>query len=191
MSTRLTRIERGPTLLSRLVFWGMRRFFGTLPTPYAVIFARLPQTLFAQLQIVYALDRRMTLDPGLRLLIGQHVASLNSCTFCIDIARLAAMQKHLSLEKVDALARYREDPRFDARERAALAYVEEATRTKHVRDETFATLRSHFTDAEIVEMTWLTAVEHYFNLLNLPLGIESDGLCAIAQQRGLQPMPAA
>jgi len=29
----------------------------------------------------------------------------------------------------------------------------------------------------------LHALENYYNLLNLPLGIESDGLCAIAQRR--------
>jgi hypothetical protein len=30
-----------------------------------------------------------------------------------------------------------------------------------------------------VEITWLAAVESYFNHLNVPLGIESDGFCAL------------
>jgi hypothetical protein len=34
-----------------------------------------------------------------------------------------------------------------------------------------------------MEITWVNAVENYFNLINLPLEIESDGLCAIAQAR--------
>lgn len=191
MSSRLTSIDRPPTLLARIAFWGMQRLFGRVPTPYQVIFARLPQALFAQLQIVYAIDRRMTLDPVLRLLLAQHVASLNHCTFCVDISRMAAVQRQLSLEKVDALADYRHDPRFDARERAALTYAEESTRDRHVRDETFVELRAHFSDAEIVEMTWLTAVENYFNLLNVPLGIDSDGLCAIAERRQLRPAHAS
>jgi hypothetical protein len=29
----------------------------------------------------------------------------------------------------------------------------------------------------------ITAVENFYNLLNLPLGIEEDGLCAIAEAR--------
>jgi hypothetical protein len=41
----------------------------------------------------------------------------------------------------------------------------------------------------------MNAVENFFNLLNGPLGIESDGLCAIAEHRttrGAQKMtPAA
>jgi alkylhydroperoxidase family enzyme len=65
----------------------------------------------------------------------------------------------------------------------ALAYVEEATRTKRVSDDTFAALRRHFGEREIVAITWLNAVENYFNLLNVPLGIEADGLCAIAESR--------
>ena len=61
-------------------------------------------------------------------------------------------------------------------------------------DETFAALRSHFDETQIVAITWMNAVENYFNLLNGPLGIESDGLCAIAEHRtsrGAQKMTTA
>jgi alkylhydroperoxidase family enzyme len=61
--------------------------------------------------------------------------------------------------------------------------VEEATRDKRVSDATFAAMREHFTDEQIVAITWLNAVENYFNLLNGPLEIESDGLCLIAERR--------
>jgi AhpD family alkylhydroperoxidase len=180
---RLTPIDRGPTLLSKLVFAVMRRMFGTVPTPYRVVFTRLPQALFAHLQVVNALDRKLRLDPELRLLVSTHVASLNGCTFCVDIGRALAVKRRMPLDKAMALADYATDPRFDARERAALAYVEEATRHKHVSDATFETLRRHFTERDIVELTWLAAVESYFNMINIPLGIESDGLCAIQEHR--------
>jgi len=32
---------------------------------------------------------------------------------------------------------------------------------------------------------WMIKLENYYTLLNLPLGIESDGLCAIAQRRAV------
>ena len=108
---------------------------------------------------------------------------INECTFCVDIAKAVAIQQHMTLDKLDALPQYRTSPLYSPRERAALAYVEEATRTKHVSDATFAELRRHFDEREIVEITWLNALENYYNLLNLPLGIEADGLCAIAQRR--------
>jgi len=180
---RLTPIERAPTLLGKVMFAVMRKLFGTVPTPYRVVFTRLPEALFAQLQIVRVLDRKLRLDPELRLLVSSHVASLNGCTFCVDIGRAMAVKRRMTLDKLGALDAWRTDPRFDDRERAALAYVEEATRTKHVADATFETLRRHFGEREIVEITWLAAVESYFNMINIPLGIESDGLCAIQESR--------
>jgi alkylhydroperoxidase family enzyme len=61
--------------------------------------------------------------------------------------------------------------------------VEEATRHKRVSDATFETLRKHYSELEIVEITWLNALENYYNLVNLPHEIESDGFCALAQAR--------
>ncbi len=87
------------------------------------------------------------------------------------------------MEKFDALPDYRTSPLFSDRERAALAYTEEATRQKRVADATFDTLRRHFNEREIVEITWLNALENYYNLINLPLEIESDGFCDIVQRR--------
>src|SRR6185503_5402648 len=98
-------------------------------------------------------------------------------------AKAAGIQRRMTLEKFEALPAYRTSPLFSERERAALVYVEEATRAKRVSDATFADLRRHFNEREIVEITWLNALENYYNLINLPLQIESDGLCAIAERR--------
>jgi alkylhydroperoxidase family enzyme len=40
-----------------------------------------------------------------------------------------------------------------------------------VSDATFASLRKQFNDREIVEITWLNALENYYNLINIPLEI--------------------
>ncbi|HUE15825.1 MAG TPA: hypothetical protein VMR25_16770, partial [Planctomycetaceae bacterium] len=64
-------------------------------------------------------------------------------------------------------------------ERAALAYVEEVSQTKTASDATFEELRRHFSDQQLVEITLLNAFENFYNLVNRPLGIESDGLCAL------------
>jgi AhpD family alkylhydroperoxidase len=167
----------------RLMYWMMNRQFGKAITPAKVIFSRLPRAIAAQLGIYFGLAGKDGLDPGLKLLLQSHVATLNGCSFCVDIGRAMATYQGLTFEKLDAVASYRTSPLFAPAERAALAYVEEATRHKHVADETFAALREHFSDEQIVAITWLNAVENYFNLLNAPLGIESDGLCAIAERR--------
>ena len=180
---RLTPIETPRNPLLRLSYWVMRRQFGKAITPFKVIFARQPRALAAQVGIYFGLGSHMGIEPSLKFLVQEHVAALNGCGFCLDIGRAMATYQGLTLEKVDALGAWRESPLFSARERAALAYVEEATRTHRASDETFAALRAEFTDDQIVTLTWLNAVENYFNLLNGPLGIDSDGLCAIADRR--------
>ena len=123
------------------------------------------------------------LEPGLHFMVVTLAAQINGCGFCVDLGRAMAIRQHLGMEKFNALSEYRTSPLFSDRERAALAYVEEVTRHKRVSDATFETLRGYFSEREIVEITWLNAVENYYNLINLPLEIESDGFCAIAQAK--------
>jgi AhpD family alkylhydroperoxidase len=180
---RITPIETPGGIVMRLITRMMHRQFGKSLTPWKVVFRRIPHAIPAQLGVYWGLEKVLPLDEELKLLLQSHTATLNGCGFCLDIGRAIATYRGATLEKVDALGSWRTSPLFSAPERAALAYVEEATRTKRVSDETFAALRAHFDDQQVVAITWLNAVENYFNLLNGPLGIESDGLCAIAEQR--------
>ena len=50
-------------------------------------------------------------------------------------------------------------------------------------DETFAALRRHFSERQIVELTWLNAVGNYLNLQARPLGLAPDEACAIPAKR--------
>ena len=180
---RITPIESPKNPFLRLMYWAMSRQFGKAITPAKVIFARLPRAIAAQLGIYWALAGKYGIEPELQHLLQGHVAALNGCLFCVDIGRAIGTYHGLTFEKLDAVAEFRTSSLFTERERAALAYVEEATKHKRVSDETFAALRAHFTDEQIVAITWLNAVENYFNLMNGPLEIHSDGLCAIAETR--------
>ena len=60
-----------------------------------------------------------------------------------------------------------------------LIRVENLVFSDATTDETFEALRAHFDEREIVELTWLVAVENYYNRMNRALGIGSDGLCEI------------
>ncbi|MGH2639211.1 MAG: carboxymuconolactone decarboxylase family protein, partial [Rhabdochlamydiaceae bacterium] len=124
------------------------------------------------------------LEKELRYMIAMFVSGMNGCGFCLDFGRMMAVRENMSMEKFNALPGYRTSPLFSDKERAALAYAEEATRNKRVTDGTFNELREYFSDWEIVEITILTAIQNFENLLNVPLGIDSDGLCAIAESRG-------
>src|SRR5262245_23370262 len=180
---RLTPIETPRNPFLRLTYRLLPHRLGTGVTPWKVIVARRASAVPSHLGMHWALDRGLPIDPGVALVTHARVAGLNDCTLCLDIGRPMAVRDPALLAKLDEVADFQTSPRFTERERAALAYVEEATRTRHVDDATFATLRQHFDEREIVAITWLNAVENYFNLLNVPLDIGSDGLCAIAEQR--------
>jgi alkylhydroperoxidase family enzyme len=44
-------------------------------------------------------------------------------------------------------------------------------------------VRKHFSEQEIAELVVENAVSNFYNLLNVPLQIEDDGLLAIAEKR--------
>ncbi len=65
-------------------------------------------------------------------------------------------------EKLDALARYRQSDWFSAREKAALEYAERITRDDQaVTDECVARLREHFSEAAIVELTFIVGYQTF------------------------------
>jgi len=153
-------------------------------TPVKVVSARVPESMAITSSFARFSKKGLTIDPGLQILLSDRVSQINGCLFCEDLARAFAARQKLGLErKLEALAGYRSSPLFGEKERAALAYVEEATRTKSVSDAVFATLQRHFTEREVVEITLLCAIENFYNLTNLPLGIGSDGFCALPGSR--------
>ena len=180
---RLTPIENPKHVMTRIAYWMTKRRLGKVMTPMKVVYARMPKIFRLAYEEVKLIEGGVSVDPVVSVLVRTWVAMINGCSFCVDIAKATAIQKHMAVDKFEALPQYRTSPLFSDRERAALAYAEEATRNKRVGDATFAELRRHFNEQEIVEITWLNAIENYYNLINLPLEIESDGLCAIAERR--------
>jgi alkylhydroperoxidase family enzyme len=185
---RLTPIETPQGLKLRFTYWGMRHWMGKVMTPVKIINARVPESLGIVSSLQKFVTKGVTLEPGLQVLLAHWVAQINGCTFCEDLGRAFALRKNLGLDvKLDALEHYRTDPTFSPRERAALAYAEEVTRTKRASDATFAALRQQFSEREIVEITLLNAVQNFYNLTNVPLGIGSDGFCALERTHTARP----
>lgn len=178
---RLQPIEKPKGFLMRMAYWGTQRRFGKVMTPMKVVVARMPGSLRLSNAIATYELKGLRLDPRIHYLVATMASQVNGCMFCEDLARSMAIRERIGLEKFDALPEYKTSPLFSDRERAALAYAEETTRNRRVSDATFAELRKHFSEEEIVEITWVNAIENYYNLLNIPLGIGSDGFCAIAQ----------
>jgi alkylhydroperoxidase family enzyme len=176
-------VEKPGGFMMRMAYWGMKRQMGKVMTPVKVLTARMPGSLKFTNEIVKFETKRIRLQPELHYLVVALASETNGCGFCTDLAKSALIRDNIDERKFNALAEYRTNPLFSPRERAALAYAEEATRSKRVSDTTFSELRRYFEDWEIAEITWLNALENYYNLINIPLEIGSDGFCAIVKAR--------
>jgi alkylhydroperoxidase family enzyme len=126
---------------------------------------------------------RSTLPGSTRLLAMQLVGEINQCHWCIDYAR--SLSGRDTIEKSLHVLQFATHAAFSDAERAALRYASEATQTPvEVSDETFAALRRHYSERQIVELTFAVAIENFFNRVNAPLGVEAEGFCAIAPADG-------
>lgn len=162
-STSYRRLDRSDPIDITLYSW---------TAPIAVASPRTPSVA------AWSPARLSTFFP--RSLVTTRVAQLNGCEFRQDIKRAFAVRHRMGIERFDQLAAWRESPVFSAAECAALAFVEEASTTRRVSDAAFNELRRHFDDRQIAELTLSNAIENYYNLLNVPLEVGSDGLEHIA-----------
>jgi len=176
---RLAPLDAEPGLVLRLFNRALRSQLGKVFTPSRVIYARFPALLWRQLPLYHLVERGLSFEPDLRFLIEVQVSRLNGCTFCEDLHRKAAQLKGRCGDKLAALDDFEHNALFSERERIALRYVSEIAREGTAADATFDRLRAAFSEREIVELTWLQAFTTYLNRMAVPLGIGSDGFCAL------------
>ena len=187
MATYLPPIERPRGLLNKFMYRMMRRMFGLVPTGTKVFTARMPTAFMTYYAKAYRLDKKLQVPIETAYIVRHQVASINMCTACMDIGRYYGLKRSPeTLTRLDALADYETSPLFTDADRAALDYARELTAKKAVAPATFARLSAHYGEREICEIAYLVASEHMANLTNLGLGVGSDGLCEISQQRRLQ-----
>jgi len=88
------------------------------------------------------------------------------------------MQAGASEDKIAQVPEALTSDLFSDREKAALEYAEAMTVTgRRVDDALFARVRTHFSEAQIVELTAAAALENFRSKFNVALGIEAQGFC--------------
>ena len=125
------------------------------------------------------------LDPALRWFAIQATSMQVGCSWCVDYGYYEGMNQGIDPEKVRAVGRWRTSDLFDERERVVLEYAETATGSPaEVSEELAARVRSHFSDAEFVELAGWVALENFRSRFNAGLGLKSQGFsdrCDIPQ----------
>jgi len=109
------------------------------------------------------------LEESLLELVKMRASQINGCAFCIDMHSKDARAKGETEQRLYSLNAWRETPFYSDRERAALAWTEAVTLVTngHVPDEVFETVRQHFSDEEIVNLTVAVTMINTWNRLSI------------------------
>ncbi len=115
-----------------------------------------------------------SLERKLCELIYIRVSMINGCRYCLQHHLAASKRLGLTTEDWGALKQGNYS-RYDAKERAALIYVEKLTRSPHeITDGDFNELKKHFADAEIVDIHLLAGLANLTNRVTDPLRLELE-----------------
>jgi AhpD family alkylhydroperoxidase len=156
----------------------------------AEVYGHLPSVLVGYGMFVGAAEKQSSVEKHLKGMAVVKAATLTHCEYCIDIASSAARTSGLRDAQLLALPNYRESEEFSALEKLVLDYTVAITRTPvEVSDELFASLRKHFDERQIVELTSAIAIENLHARFNAALDIGSAGftdgmVCAVPETDG-------
>ena len=115
------------------------------------------------------------LEHSLIELVKIRASQINGCAYCIDMHWKDARAAGESEQRLYGLDAWEESPYYTDRERAALAYVEAVTRVAetHVPDDLFDRVRSHFSEQEVVDLTWVAAAINAWNRVAIAMCAEA------------------
>lgn len=119
---------------------------------------------------MYGLERAVSnsgLEPSLLELVKMRASQINGCAFCLDMHSKDARAAGETEQRLYALNAWRETPFFSERERAALEWTESLTLVaeNHVPDELYEGVRRHFTEEELVNLSFAVIAINGWNRL--------------------------
>lgn len=177
---------------ARMVFYFTRRGIAKLTgrSPAGMIepleiYAHNPGLLRGYAGLEQATAKLHRLGKRARALAELKAATVVQCEYCIDLGSQISRQWGLTDEELLALPSYQTSPLFSDADKLVLDYAVGMTRTPvDVPDKLFESLRAHFDEQQMLELTHVIALENLRGRFNLAFGIGaagfSEGLtCAI------------
>lgn len=182
--------------LVRLSYAYSRRRFGEVPAPFTV-FAHHPKIMLGYSTMELAFEGSKKVDKRLKMLAELKAGTLAGCEWCIDFGSWLSRSSGLTDEELKALPHYRDSDVFSELDKLVLDYAAAMTRTPvDVPDELFASLREHFDEPQLVELTTAAAIENFRARFNWAFGIGSQGYsegmyCALPEREQAEAATAS
>jgi AhpD family alkylhydroperoxidase len=107
------------------------------------------------------------LERSLLELVKIRASQINGCAYCLDMHTKDARALGETEQRIYGLNAWHETPYFTSRERAALAWTEAVTRVADTRvpDDVYDDVRPHFTEEELLSLTFEVVVINGWNRL--------------------------
>ena len=109
------------------------------------------------------------LERPLLELVKIRASQINGCAYCLVMHTNEARKQGETDDRMHLLNAWGEAPVFSERERAALAWVEAVTLVSdgHVPDAVYETVKKHFSEKEIVDLTMAIVAINGWNRLTV------------------------
>lgn len=110
------------------------------------------------------------IDHTLFELVKIRASQINGCAYCIDMHTKDARVAGETEQRIYGLSAWRETPFYTDKERAALEWTEAVTELSkgHVTDDLYQRVSAHFTEEEMVALTFGVVVINGWNRLAVP-----------------------
>jgi AhpD family alkylhydroperoxidase len=107
-------------------------------------------------------------------LVKLRASQINGCAYCIDMHTKDARAAGESEQRLYMLNAWREAPFYSDRERAALEWTESLTKLTegHVPDAAYASVKPHFSDEELTNLSVAIVVINGWNRLCVAFRVE-------------------
>jgi AhpD family alkylhydroperoxidase len=113
--------------------------------------------------------KKSRLDPVVWELVKIRASQVNGCAFCLDMHSFDAHHAGESLERLFAVAAWREAPFFTDAERAALALTEAATVLEHghVPDDIWNEAAAHYDEDQLAALVLAIGLINLWNRIGV------------------------
>jgi AhpD family alkylhydroperoxidase len=164
-----------PGLLTRLVYWFVRRRLGRVPQPVQIMAHNGWMLAAAGMFDMMALRAR-TLSERDKGLASVLVAMNVGCRFCIDIGSAVVRTHGVTTAELEGLVAWQQCGLFSTRDRLIFELAEAMTATPAVISESlFRKLEAELGAAALVELASAIAWENYLARFNHAFGAQEEG----------------